>query len=117
MGGFAAMHDSPVRVLFLTCVLSALIAAAPPAARARDEEQDRPSSFVGVGAMLCTLVYSPLKLAYAASGLVVGGMAWVWSFGRRRVTRPIFTAALKGDYVVTPEHLAGERKLEFIGRY
>ena len=110
-------HDSPARVLFLTCVLSALIAAAPPAACAQDEAPRRPSPFVGVASMLCTLVYSPLKLAYAASGLVVGGMAWMWSFGRKRVTRPIFTAALKGDYVVTPEHFSGERRLEFIGRY
>ena len=67
--------------------------------------------------MLCTLVYSPLKLAYAASGLLVGGMAWAWSFGSRRVTRPIFTAALRGDYVVTPAHLTGRRRLVFIGRY
>ena len=70
----------------------------------------------GLGATVCTLVYSPVKLAYAASGLVVGSMAWVWSFGSRRVTRPIFDAALRGDYVVTPEHLLGRRKLEFIGR-
>jgi hypothetical protein len=111
------MHDSPARVLFLTCVLSALIAAAPPAARAQDDAPSGPNAFAGFGAMLCTIVYSPLKLAYAASGLVVGGMAWVWSFGNKRVTRPIFRAALRGDYVVTPEHLTGERRLEFIGRH
>jgi hypothetical protein len=110
------MRDSSARVLFLTCVLSALIAAAPPAARAQDEEHSRPSAFAGIGSMLCTLVYSPLKIAYAASGLVVGGMAWAWSFGSKRVTRPIFTAALRGDYVVTPEHLSGKDKLEFRGR-
>jgi hypothetical protein len=104
-------------MLFLTCVLSAVIAAAPPSARAQGDEPSGTNAFAGAGAMLCTLVYSPLKIAYAASGLVVGGMAWMWSFGSRRVTRPIFTAALRGDYVVTPEHLTGQRRLEFIGRY
>jgi hypothetical protein len=98
-------------------MLSAVIAAAPLAARAQDEEHSRPSAFAGVGAMLCTLVYSPLKLTFAATGIVVGGLAWAWSFGSRRVTRPIFTAALRGDYVVTPQHLTGQRKLEFRGRY
>jgi hypothetical protein len=104
-------------VLLLACVLSAVIAAAPPSAGARDDETHRPSAFVGVGAVLCTLVYSPLKLSYAAGGLVVGGMAWMWSFGSRRVSRPIFSAALRGDYVVAPEHLTGQRKLRFRGRY
>jgi hypothetical protein len=111
------MHCSPRGVLILTCLLIAAIASAPLTARAREDEPRGGNVLAGVGAMLCTVVYSPLKIAYAASGLVVGGMAWVWSFGSRRVTRPIFTAALRGDYVVAPEHLTGERRLEFRGRY
>ena len=107
---------SPRRVLILTCLLTAAIASAPLTARAQADEPSGGNAWTGVGAMLCTLVYSPIKIVYAASGLVVGGMAWVWSFGSRRVTGPIFTAALRGDYVVAPEHLTGERRLEFIGR-
>jgi len=110
-------HCSPRGVLILTCLLTAAIASAPLTARAQEDEPTGGNALTGAGAMLCTVVYSPLKLAYAASGLVVGGMAWVWSFGSRRVTRPIFTAALRGDYVVTPEHLTGERRLAFIGRH
>jgi len=109
-------HHLPTRTLLLACALSALIAAAPPAASAREEPTAHPNIYAGVGAMFCTLVYSPLKIAYAASGMVVGGMAWVWSFGSPRVTRPIFTSALRGDYVVMPEHLTGERELRFRGR-
>jgi hypothetical protein len=113
---------SPRRVLILTCLLVAAMASAPSTARAQyGEYEEEPaaaaSPWTGWGAMLCTVVYSPIKIAYAASGLVVGGMAWMWSFGSSRVTRPIFTAALRGDYVVAPEHLTGERRLEFIGRY
>jgi hypothetical protein len=114
------MRRSPRGVLILTCLLIAAISSAPLDARAQEDEPAEPrggNALTGVGAMVCTVVYSPLKIAYAASGLVVGGMAWVWSFGSQRVTRPIFTAALRGDYVVTPEHLTGERRLEFRGRY
>jgi hypothetical protein len=100
----------------LTCLLSASIAAAPFDAAARDQATEEPGNLVTVSAALCTLVYSPVKLAYAASGLVIGSLAWMWSFGRRRVTRPIFDAALRGDYLITPEHLTGKRKLRFIGR-
>ena len=28
----------------------------------------------------------------------------------------VITPAVRGDYVVTPAHLRGERELEFIGR-
>jgi len=79
-------------------------------------EEGGPGGFASAGSLLCTLVYSPLKLAFAASGVVVGSLAWVWSFGSERVARPIFRTALHGDYVVLPEHLTGEREFEFRGR-
>ena len=111
------MHCSPRGVLILTCLLTAAIASAPLNARAREDEPGRGDALTGVGAVLCTVVYTPLKLAFAASGLVVGGMAWAWSLGNQRVARPIFRSALRGDYVVTPGHLRGERRLKFRGGY
>ena len=87
----------------------------PGPAAAKEEEEKPPGGFATAGSLLCTLVYSPVKLAYAASGLLVGSMAWLWSFGSERVSRPIYRAALKGDYVVLPEHLTGAKKLEFRG--
>ena len=111
-----ARHAS-IRTLLPICILSAAIAAAPATADDRPEETgDAGSPFLGVAATLCTAVYGPLKIAYAGSGLVVGSMAWLWSFGSRRVTRPIFRASLRGDYVVRPMHLQGKRPLRFTGR-
>jgi len=104
------MRSGSTRALALLVLAIALLPG-PAAAR-----QDRPGGFATAGSLLCTLVYAPVKLAYAASGLVVGSLAWVWSFGSRRVSRPIFRAALKGDYVVLPEHLTGDRDFEFRGR-
>jgi len=96
-------------------VLGLALVLLPGPAAARDDEEKPPGGFATAGSLLCTLVYSPVKLAYAASGLLVGSMAWAWSAGSDRVSRPIYRAALKGDYVVLPEHLTGERKLEFRG--
>jgi hypothetical protein len=79
------------------------------------DEEKPPGGWATAGSLLCTLVYSPVKIVYAASGFLVGSMAWAWSFGSERVSRPIYRAALKGDYVVLPEHLTGAKKLEFRG--
>ncbi len=73
------------------------------------------NAFVGVGSALCTVVYSPLKIAYAASGLVVTGLAFLWTFGDTRVSGPLWRTTVGGDYVVTPSHLEGHRELRFRG--
>lgn len=99
----------------MALALAAVLALAPPAARA-EEDSLAYEGVIGVGAAVCTLVYGPLKLAYAAGGLVVSGLAWLWSAGDTGVAGPIFAASLGGDYVVTPAHLEGRRPLEFVGR-
>jgi hypothetical protein len=70
---------------------------------------------VGVGAALCTLVYSPVKVVYATGGLVVSGLAWLWTLGDGDIAGSIFRSSVGGDYVVTPSHLEGERDLRFRG--
>lgn len=95
-------------------LLVLVLALAPGPAAAKEEEG--PNGWHTAGSAVGTLLYSPVKLAYAVGGVVVGGLAWAWSFGSKRVSRPIFKSALKGDYVVLPEHLSGAQKLEFQGR-
>lgn len=101
------------RLQRLLSVLALCVALAWPApARA---ESTAYNAFVGVGSALCTIVYSPLKVAYAASGLVVTGLAFLWSFGDTDVAGPLFRTTVGGDYVVTPSHLEGRRDLHFTG--
>ena len=71
---------------------------------------------LGVAAGLISLLYAPAKVLYAAGGGLVAGLAYVFSAGDQQIVDPILTPALRGDYVVTPAHLRGERPLEFIGR-
>lgn len=92
--------------------LSMIACLAAPPARAGTAGD----AVAGAGAAICSLVYAPLKLTYAAGGLVVSGMAWLWTFGDSDVAGPIFRGALGGDYVVMPAHLRGDRDLRFVGR-
>ena len=71
---------------------------------------------MGLAAAAFTLVYGPAKIVYATAGSMIAGLAWAFSGGDADVARPILTAALRGDYVITPDHIRGKRPIEFVGR-
>jgi hypothetical protein len=50
------------------------------------------------------------------SGLLFGGLAWGLSGGDADVLRAVVTPAVRGDYVVTPSLLRGDRPIEFFGK-
>ena len=95
--------------------LVAVLAWAPLSASAEEESLAYEGS-VGIGAAICTLIYSPLKVVYASGGLLVSSLAWMWTWGDSSVAGPIYQSAVGGDYVVTPAHLDGQRDLRFSGR-
>jgi type IV secretory pathway VirB2 component (pilin) len=97
----------------LACIF--LVGLHPGLARAEAESTGAAAGWGALSA-LSSLVYSPVKVVYAVGGLVVGGFAWVFSAGDNDVLNTVVTPAVRGDYVVTPEHLRGARPLEFIGR-
>jgi hypothetical protein len=101
--------------LRLAAAASVALLAAPGAARAGEGDSTAYTALVGTGSALCTLVYSPIKVVYAVTGLVVTSFAYVWSFGNTDVAGPLLRTTVGGDYVVTPSHLEGERDLRFTG--
>ena len=70
----------------------------------------------GLGAFLCTVPWGLVKTGYAVLGGVTGGLAFGLTGGRGDISRAIWQASLRGDYVVTPGNLTGERPLSFVGR-
>lgn len=97
----------------LVCALA--IAMAPSMAAAAEDDM---ASEAGIGALaaLGTLIYGPAKIAYATLGLVFGGAAWGLSGGDNSVLDAVITPSVRGDYVLTPEHVRMERTIEFFGR-
>ncbi len=61
------IRSKRLRVTLVTCLLA--ITLQPNEVRA---EGDGASAAAGAVAGLCTLIYSPLKITYAAVGLVIG---------------------------------------------
>ena len=97
--------------LFLVVAMSACIFCLSGTAQAGENRIG-----VGLGSAFCSFFYTPAKLLYASSGVVVAGLAYAVSGGDREVAKPIFNAAARGDYVVTPSHLRRQESLEFVGR-
>lgn len=64
---------------------------------------------------ISTLLYLPLKLAFAIGGGVVGGLAYAFSGGNEQAAKSIWATSLYGTYILTPEHLQGNRPIRFLG--
>jgi hypothetical protein len=99
--------------------LAVAVGVAPASAQSAEKNEDvgrEGEAGLGIAAGLASVVYAPAKVLYAAGGGLVAGLAYVFSAGDKEITEPILTPALRGDYVVTPAHLRGEKQLDFIGR-
>jgi len=107
--------------VILTGLLAVGLVAAPTVAFAESEGESKAlvvsrEGGLGAASAVSSLVYGPVKLVYAVGGLIVGGFAWAFTAGDRKVAETVFTRSVRGTYVITPEILLGEQRLEFIGR-
>lgn len=105
---------SACRAGVIAAVAAFVLQVAPPALA--DDAATAREIGIGVASGAATLLYCPVKLAYSAVGAVVGGLAYGLSGGDSDVAWAVLTPAVRGDYYVTPDHLRGEKPLEFFGR-
>jgi len=114
-----------MRCLLLSLVLAVFLAPAPlhGASTFPDEPPvDRSAEISpwqdlgwGMGSVLATVFYSPVKIVYAGVGMITSGLGYVLSAGNTHVATNILDPAIGGDYILTPSHLKGEKKLAFMG--
>jgi hypothetical protein len=73
------------------------------------------SAGMQVAAGLSTLLYLPLKLAFAIGGGIVGGLTYVFTAGDEHAAKSVWNTSLYGTYIITPDHLEGNRPVRFLG--
>ena len=88
--------------------------AAPPTSEGT-EGGSASSAGMQVAAGVSTLLYLPFKLAFAIGGGVVGGLAYAFSGGNEQAAKSIWTTSVYGTYLITPDHLEGNRPIRFLG--
>jgi hypothetical protein len=87
---------------------------APPASEGT-EGGTASSAGMQAAAGVSTLLYLPLKLAFAIGGGLVGGLAYAFSGGNEQAAKSIWNTSLYGTYIITPDHLQGNRPIRFLG--
>ena len=95
-------------------VACAVVVSAAPAA-AKKPENIAKEGGLGAGAAVATMVWAPLKLTHALVGLVAGGICFAVTGGDTEVWKRVQSKALTGDYVITPQHIAGKKRFRFSG--
>lgn len=70
---------------------------------------------LGIGSALLTVVYFPVKLAYAILGGVVGTFTYGLTGGNLETAKAVWEPSFYGTYVITPDHLKGNEPVRFIG--
>lgn len=73
------------------------------------------SAGMQAAAAVSTILYFPFKAAFAIGGGIVGGLAYAFSGGNEHAAKSIWDTSLRGTYVITPDHLEGNRPIRFLG--
>lgn len=107
-------NASTLRRSIASCLALVWLAVASPAGAEEDPTNVRDVS-VGFASGLCTLIYTPVKITYAATGAVITGLVYIFSAGSSEAAGQVLRITAGGDYVIAPEHLRGTRVLRFTG--
>jgi hypothetical protein len=117
--GLAAMLAMPAGPLAEYAAAQSTQTVGPSAAtqvpQPADNNVNWPGAGYGAGALLCNVLYIPAKLVYALLGGLVGGGTYLITAGNQTAANTVWRSALGGDYVVTPQMLAGQQPINFSG--
>jgi hypothetical protein len=89
--------------------------AAGGVASAREARHETHPPMTYVGTVLANVVYVPAKVVFAVGGAATTGVAYLATLGNADEARPIWNAAVGGDYVVTPSMVDGQDAVHFVG--
>ena len=82
-----------------------------------DDINESTASQYGLGAasVFLTIPYGLGKVVMATLGGIFGGLAYAFSGGNEAAAKAVWDTSLRGTYVITPDHLKGNRAVRFLG--
>ena len=86
-----------------------------PASSDSTEGGNASSAGMQAASVVSTILYAPFKAAFAIGGGIVGGLAYAFSGGNENAAKSIWTTSMYGTYLITPDHLRGDKPIRFLG--
>ena len=99
----------------LSVVFAVFMILHPGVVLAEDDTSPAGEAGLGIGSGLLTLVYFPVKMAYAVLGGIVGGFTYALTGGDLETAKTVWDPSFYGTYVITPDHLKGNDAVRFYG--
>ncbi len=99
----------------LAAAILASVLTIPATGIAADAERAKQDAGIGLAAAMANIFYIPAKLTYAALGGVTGGLTYAMTLGNTEAAEKVWVASGGGDYVLSTEHMSGERRIHFTG--
>ena len=114
---FFGSQRSCVMVVALALVLSLLAPSGAAWAISGGDQNETSGSGAGLSAAswVLTLPYGAAKCAFALLGGIVGGFTYGLTGGDLDTAKKVWTTSMYGTYIITPEHLKGEKPVRFFG--
>ena len=107
----------PIVILVVVIAYGSMLVAPAWSQSTSTDSLQGTASGAGMGAAsaAATILYFPFKAAFAIGGGIVGGLAYVFSGFSEPTAKNIWVPSVYGTYVITPEHLSGDRPVRFLG--
>lgn len=109
------LHFSWSKGLLVLAMCLLLMGSGGSLAFAQQVSEEVEEAGLGVASALLTLPYGPAKILYAGLGGIVGGATWLLTGGNTETAKTVWEPSFYGDYVITPDHIRGEKPLRFFG--
>ena len=114
----ASLMPSGVMILVLALLVSPMSVGWAQDNTGHDQIHSASPTQFGIGAasVLLSIPYGAAKVTYAALGGIIGGFAYLFSAGDTEAAKAVWTPSLQGTYVLTPDHLKGDKPIQFMGK-
>ena len=82
-----------------------------------DERTQSTASQYGLGSasVFLSIPYGLGKFLFATLGGIFGGFTYAFSGGNEAAAKSVWNTSMRGTYVITPEHLQGNKAVRFLG--
>jgi hypothetical protein len=82
----------------------------------RSDDQGTPAGAgMQAASFALTIPYGAAKCAFALTGAIVGGLTYVFTGLDTNAAKKVWHTSMYGTYIITPEHLRGEKPVRFLG--